>query len=61
MVPRLHRAQKKCATYVQKLDASPYYLAARILNPQCRTAFLKDENKDITAKGEKKLYIVRKL
>ena len=61
MVPRLHRAQKKCATYVQKLDASPYYLAARILNPQCRTAFLKDENEDITAEGEKKLYIVRKL
>jgi hAT family C-terminal dimerisation region len=61
MVPRLYRAQKKCATYVQKLDASPYYLAARILNPQCRTAFLKDENEDITAEGEKKLYVVRKL
>jgi hypothetical protein len=61
MAPRLHRAQEKCATYVQKLDASPYYLAARILNPQCRTAFLKDENEDITTEGEKKLYIVRKL
>jgi hAT family C-terminal dimerisation region len=61
MVSRLHRAQKKCATYVQKLDASPYYLAARILNPQCRTAFLKDENEDITTEGEKKVYVVRKL
>jgi hypothetical protein len=61
MIPRLHRAQEKCATYVQKLDASPYYLAARILDPQCRTAFLKDENKDITTEGEKKLYVVRKL
>ena len=36
-------------------------MAARILDPQCCTAFLKDENKDITIKGEKKLYVVRKL
>jgi hypothetical protein len=61
MVPRLYRAQEKCAIYIQKLDASPYYLAARILNPQCRTAFLKDENENITTEGEKKLYIIRKL
>jgi hypothetical protein len=62
MAPRLHRAQEKCATYIQKLDASPYYLAARILDPQCRTAFLKDKDKiSITLEGEKKLYIVRKL
>ena len=61
MAPRLHWAQEKCATYIQKLDASLYYLAARILDPQCRTAFLKDENKDITTEGEKKLYVVQKL
>ena len=61
MVPRLHRAQKKYATYVQKLDASPYYLVVYILNPQCRMAFLKDENEDITAEGKKKLYVVQKL
>jgi hypothetical protein len=61
MAPQLHRAQEKCATYIQKLDASPYYLAARILDLQYRTAFLKDENKDITTKGEKKLYVVQKL
>ncbi|EED18924.1 hypothetical protein TSTA_126320 [Talaromyces stipitatus ATCC 10500] len=34
---------------------------ARIFNPQCRIAFLKDGNGRITTKGEKKLYIVRKL
>lgn len=61
MAPRLQRAQEKCATYVQRLDDSPYYLAARILNPQCRIAFLKDGNGRIITEGEKKLYIVRKL
>src|SRR5947207_2673931 len=60
MAPRLYRAEEKRATYVQKLGASPYYLAARILNPQCRTAFLKDENEDITVEGGKELYVVRK-
>jgi hypothetical protein len=60
MSPRLYRAQEKCVIYIQKLDASPYYLAARILNPQCRIAFLKDENEHYTTEGEKKLYIVRK-
>jgi len=61
MAPRLYCAQKKCVIYVKKLDASLYYLAARILNPQCCTAFLKDENEDITAEEEKKLYVVWKL
>ncbi len=61
MAPRLSRAQEKCTIYVQKLDASPYYLAARVFNPQYRTAFLKNESGHITAEGEKKLFIVRKL
>lgn len=61
MAPRLLRAEEKLIKYAEKLDDSPYYLAARILDPQCRTAFLKDENENITIEGDKKLYIVRKL
>jgi hypothetical protein len=44
MAPRLQRAEKKLAKYVKKLDDSPYYLAARVLDPECRMAFLKDRN-----------------
>ncbi|KAF1990214.1 hypothetical protein K402DRAFT_302375, partial [Aulographum hederae CBS 113979] len=36
------------------------HLPARVLDPQCRTAFTKDENEDVTVEGEKKLYVVRK-
>lgn len=61
MVLRLQRAKEKLIKYAKKLNDSPYYLAARILNPQCRTAFLKDKNNHITIKGEKQLYTVRKL
>jgi hypothetical protein len=62
MLPRLLRAEKKLAKYTTKLDDSPYYLAARILDPECRTAFLKDKDKiKMTFEGEKKLYVVRKL
>jgi hypothetical protein len=62
MLPRLLRAKKKLAKYATKLDDSPYYLAARILDPECRTAFLKDKDKiSMTLEGEKKLYVVRKL
>jgi len=62
MLPRLLRAEKKLAKYAMKLDDSPYYLAARIFDPKCRTAFLKDKDKiGLTLKGEKKLYIVQKL
>ena len=56
MVPWLYCAQEKCVIYIQKLDISLYYLVAYILNPQCRTAFLKDENENITTEGEKKLW-----
>jgi len=59
MLPRLCRAKKKLAKYAIKLDDSPYYLAARILNLECYTAFLKDKDKiSITLKREKKLYII---
>jgi hAT family C-terminal dimerisation region len=62
MLPRLLRAEEKLAKYAMKLDDSPYYLAARILDPECRTAFLKDKDKiRMTLEGEKKLYVVRKL
>ena len=62
MLPRLLRAEKKLAKYTTKLDDSPYYLAVRIFNLECRTAFLKDKDKiRITLKGEKKLYIIQKL
>jgi hypothetical protein len=61
MAPRLQRAEKKLAKYIKKLDDSPYYLAARVLDPECRTAFLKDQNDCMTVEGEKKLFIVRKL
>ena len=62
MPPRLLRSEAKLEKYAAKLDDSPYYLAARVLDPECRTAFLKDKDKvQITLEGEKKLYIVRKL
>jgi len=62
MLPRLLRAEKKLEKYAIKLDDSPYYLSARIFDPECRTAFLKDKDKmKITLEGEKKLYVVRKL
>jgi hypothetical protein len=61
MAPRLQRAEKKLAKYIKKLDDSPYYLAARVLDPECRTAFLKDQNDCMTIEGEKKLFGVRKL
>ena len=41
MAARLQRAEEKLAKYVKKLDDSPYYLAARVLNLECYTAFLK--------------------
>ena len=62
MPSRLLRAQRKLAKYTTKLDDSPYYLAARILNPECCTAFLKEKDTiKITVKGERKLYIIQKL
>jgi hypothetical protein len=62
MLPRLLCAEKKLAKYTMKLDDSPYYLVARILDPKCCIAFLKDKDKiRLTLKGEKKLYIVQKL
>jgi len=62
MSPRLLRAQEKLEKYTTKSDDSPYYLAARILGPECRMAFLKNKGKiRITLKGEKKLYVVQKL
>src|SRR5436190_303083 len=62
MLPRLLCAEEKLAKYAMKLDDSPYYLAAWILNPECHTAFLKDKDKiRMALEGEKKLYIVRKL
>jgi hypothetical protein len=56
MLPRLVRAKEKLEKYTKKLSKSPYYLAARILNPERRTAFLKDK-----IDGDQQLYIVRKL
>jgi hypothetical protein len=56
MLPRLDRALQKLEKYTQKLGTSPFYLAARVFNPQCRTTFL-DDNDD----GEKELFIVRHL
>jgi hypothetical protein len=63
MLPRLVRAEEKLEKYTKKLAKSPYYLAARIFNPESRTAFLKDKNdySKLTAAGEKQLYVVRKL
>lgn len=56
MIPRLVRAEEKLKKYAKKLSKSPYYLAARILNPERRTAFLKGK-----INGDQQLYIVRKL
>ena len=62
MLPQLLRTKKKLAKYATKLDNSPYYLATRILDLECCTAFLKDKDKiSMTLKGEKKLYVVQKL
>jgi hypothetical protein len=56
MAPRLDRALEKLEKYTKKLADSPYYLAARVLNPQCRTTFLA-EGFD----GKKVLFLVREL
>jgi hypothetical protein len=62
MPPRLLRAQEKLEKYATKLDDSPYYLAARILDSECRATFLKDKDKNrMTLEGERKLYVVQKL
>jgi hAT family C-terminal dimerisation region len=62
MPSRLLRTMKKLEKYAAKLDDSPYYLAARIPDPECRTSFLKNKNNGtITLEGSKKLYVVRKL
>jgi hAT family C-terminal dimerisation region len=62
MIPRLLRAQKKLEKYAVKLEQSSYYLAAQILDSQCRTSFLKDKNSgELLQKGKKKLFLVRKL
>jgi len=42
MLPRLVQAEEKLKKYIKKLLKSLYYLAARILNPERYTAFLKD-------------------
>ena len=62
MIPRLLRTQKKLEKYAIKLDSSPYYLAARILDPECRTSFLKKKNTNqISQDGQQKIFLVRKL
>jgi hypothetical protein len=62
MLPRLLRAKKKLTKYTAKLDNSPYYLAAQILDLEYYIAFLKDKDKiSITLEGEKKLYVIQKL
>ena len=62
MIPRLLRAQKKLKKYAVKLNQSSYYLAAQILNSQCRTSFLKDKNSgEMLQKEKKKLILIRKL
>src|SRR5690242_2485919 len=65
MTSRLQRALDKLTTYIQKLDASPYYLAARIFDPENRISFLQVEDEDkkrmLTSEGAKKLCVVRKL
>ena len=54
---RLQRAFKKLEKYTKKLAKSPYYLAARILNPENRTSFLDDDE----IEKEKYLFVVRQL
>jgi len=43
MLPRFVWAKEKLEKYTKKLLKSPYYLAARILNSERRTAFLKEK------------------
>ena len=62
MSSRLLRAETKLQKYTKKLAQSPYYLAARVFNPQCRTAFLKDDDGEfISVEAEQKFFSVRKL
>jgi hypothetical protein len=61
MILRLQRAEKKLAKYIKKLDDSLYYLAAQVLDPECCTAFLKDQNDCMTIEEEKKLFSIQKL
>jgi hypothetical protein len=56
MAPRLDRALLKLEKYTKKLGSSPYYLAARVFNPQCRTTFLTQDSD-----GDKILFLVREL
>jgi hypothetical protein len=61
MQPRLLRAEKKLLKYAIKFNDSPYYLAARVFDPECRIACFKDKDMNhLTEDGEKKLYNVQK-
>jgi hypothetical protein len=44
-----------------ELVKSSYYLAARVLNPEARTTFLRNQQGNLTLKGKQQLYIVQKL
>jgi hypothetical protein len=62
MLPRLIRASIKLEKYKEKLKDSPYYMAARVLDPECRTTFMKNkETTLITIEGERQLWLVRQL
>ena len=58
MLPRLIQAEEKLEKYTKKLLKSPYYLAARILNTERYTAFLKDQNNRGGITEENQLYII---
>ena len=58
MLPRLIQAEEKLEKYTKKLSKSPYYLTARILNPEHYTAFLKNQNNREGITKENQLYII---
>ena len=62
MLPRILRMEAKLQKYEKKLAKSPYYAAAQIFNPECRTGHLKDtDTSEISAIGSERLFAVRKL
>ena|ERR1700712_797719 len=54
--------EAKLEKYEKKLSKSPYYAAAQIFNPVCRTGFLRDKDTgQLSEYGTERLFVVRKL
>jgi hAT family C-terminal dimerisation region len=61
LLSRISRAYDKFKTYSYKLEDSPYYAAARIFDPSCRTTWLKGNDNQWIHNGEAKFRKVKAL